>query len=261
MNIHFKDKELFEALWDSTLYSVRVGSHLYGLDTELSDTDILCIYYPHKLQMNSCFNNHHQLQYKDIEKNIDFIFVDIITFIRNLVSGDSTINFELINSKELLSEMEDNLLKSLYDIRKEFQTFTVIRAYLGLARGDLKSLSKEKTPHIKWKKQCHIVRGRCIAKDMLESGVVPLNFSHLKDRWKNLDFDYGYNSNGINDIRDKLKERLNKGEITRYLTVETQMKVDELVQKELEEFTEYQLQVNPMFLFYPLNENNNIQYD
>lgn len=35
MNIHFKDKELFENLKLATIAKVKIGSHLYGTQNEI----------------------------------------------------------------------------------------------------------------------------------------------------------------------------------------------------------------------------------
>jgi len=89
---------------------------MYGTDNENSDTDILHIYVQTKEESNSFvkFQNHHQLQFK--KDNVDYIFTDIFTFLKNLMSGDSTINFEVIHSETL----KGTCLEFLYNERKSF---------------------------------------------------------------------------------------------------------------------------------------------
>ena len=72
MNIHFTNKKLKQQLDLSTIFKIEVGSGMYGLKTPESDTDILCIYLEGSLNLTSITPNHHQLQYNDIDNNIDF---------------------------------------------------------------------------------------------------------------------------------------------------------------------------------------------
>ena len=96
MNIHFEDKDLFEQLKRESLVKVKVGSHLYGMETDESDVDYLYIYLKPENMKDSFIWEHHQLQYK--EDGVDHNFVDLHTFIRNILTGDSTINFEVLHS-------------------------------------------------------------------------------------------------------------------------------------------------------------------
>src|ERR1700749_424554 len=100
MNIHFKDKELFENLKHATLAKVRIGSHLYGTNDSESDEDFLHIYATSEKELQSFIWTNHQLQYKT--DGNDHNFISLHAFIRNCVNGDSTINFEVIHSTELI---------------------------------------------------------------------------------------------------------------------------------------------------------------
>ena len=81
MNIHFKNKELFEKLKSATIAKVIVGSHMYGTNTESSDIDYLYIYATSENELNSFIKVHHQLQYK--EDGIDHNFVSLHNFLNN----------------------------------------------------------------------------------------------------------------------------------------------------------------------------------
>jgi len=168
MNIHFIDKNLFNKLMTNKLLQIEVGSVMYNLKDEFSDTDYLIIYVPFKNQLTSCFNNPHQLQYK--KNNVDYIFVDLITFIKNTISGDSTINFEICNSTDLLNTK----LEFLYENRIAFYNYKLLRSYLGLARRDLNNINKITKHKIdsnrnKNKKLIHAIRGYYTTIQILDS--------------------------------------------------------------------------------------------
>lgn len=153
MNIHFTDTLLFEQLKDATLAKVRIGSHMYGNNNENSDEDFLYIYATSEEELNSVIHTNHQLQYK--EKGIDHNFVSLHTFIRNIINGDSTINYEVVQSGSLL----DTDLKWLDLMKDYFNTYTIKRSYNGFARRDCKHFNKAKTPYEMKKRLGHIIRG------------------------------------------------------------------------------------------------------
>lgn len=153
MNIHFTDTELFEQLKAATLAKVRVGSHLYGTNNENSDEDFLYIYATSNSELNSFITTHHQLQYK--QNNTDHNFVSLHSFLRNAINGDSPINFEVIQSSELMGTP----LQFLHKFKDAFLTYTVIRSYNGLVKRDIKHYSKAQTDYEKQKRYGHIVRG------------------------------------------------------------------------------------------------------
>jgi len=165
MNIHFTDENLFYKLMKNKLLQIEVGSHMYNLTDEYSDIDSLIIYTPFKNQLNSAFTNHHQLQYK--YNGVDYIFVDLITFIRNAVNGDSTINFEVINSNELINTK----LELLYNNRIFFYNYNIIKGYLGLAKRDLKQLNKvyDANHRSQNKRLIHAIRGYYTAYQIMSS--------------------------------------------------------------------------------------------
>lgn len=252
MNIHIKDKVLVDNLNHNTITQFLVGSHLYGLDNDKSDKDYLSVYFDLNYGIEW---EHHQLQYKDLKNNIDYNFTSIQNFIRNILTGDSTINFELLYSNELVSSE----LGFLSDFKEHFRTYNIVISYLGLAKRDFKLLSRQiktekKLSYINEdvsKKMCHFLRGYIFAKMILEN-----NFS-LTMQTKNLEHTFttdqeflykikaNYDGicaekyfieylNYINDVelislRNLVNKLFEKKEISRYMGVETLAIINENV--------------------------------
>ena len=150
MNIHFKDEELFNSLLKSSIFQCEVGSGMYKTKTKDSDTDILIIYLEGVLNSNSLYKTHHQLQFK--KDNIDYIFTSLTQFVNNILSGDSTINYEVLKSDKFKNNSE--YFKNLSEL-KIFNNHNIIKSYLGIAKRDLKSLKSSYTG----KKLHHFIRG------------------------------------------------------------------------------------------------------
>lgn len=206
MNLHFEDTTLFENLKKASLNKSIIGSHLYGTNNEKSDVDYLYIYATSEKELYSPIRVHHQLQYK--ENGIDHIFVSYHTFIRNLLSGDSTINFELVFSNRL-----EQPLSFLSDMKGSFITYTIIRAYLGFANRDVRFYNKCENEYQKIKQLEHIYRGHLYSNSMLEYNF---NFDKCNEVLRNTTYkDYNktvkYYSNLINSNRKLLNERFNSG--------------------------------------------------
>lgn len=162
MNIHITDIDLVNRLKESTIFRATIGSHMYGTNDSGSDIDYLHIYTTSENELMSVIKTNNQLQYK--EGNVDYLFVSLHTFIGNILNGDSTINFEVVNSKQLIgSELE-----WLYDIRHYFNTFTIIKSYLGFARRDIRHYNRyfgrDKTKRLR-----HIIRGYLYSRHILDN--------------------------------------------------------------------------------------------
>lgn len=231
MNIHI-NKNQFEFILANTKFDeFIIGSRLYGLNDENSDIDILIVYHPFYNQLIDPFNNHHQFQYKDEEKNVDYNLVDAITFIKNLVSGDSTINFEVIFSDEI----KYSCLSFLYFLRNEFLTFNIAKAYLGFAKRDVKSFNKRTTYHDKISGYLHIKRSIYIATAIIEGDLTDLKpiYDKLKidkelikktNEKSLLNLVKGFDSI-INDNRNLLTDLHNKNKITKFLKPDVQNEI------------------------------------
>jgi len=185
MNIHFTDLTLYKDLNSQTIASIKVGSHMYNLNNSDSDDDYLSIYIQPEKNRNSIMWEHHQLQFK-LNKQ-DFNFSDLGTFIRNALTGDATINFEVIWSDELL----ETDLAWLAEYKGEFINYNIIKSYLGMAKRDLKYWKKDTNNGKKHtaethKKLSHFVRGVIFAK-MLNNGYFKMN---LDEHRTFTEFDY-----------------------------------------------------------------------
>lgn len=228
MNIHFSDDILFEQLKESSIIRIEVGSTMYKLETDKSDVDYLYIYPTSENETNSFLKSHHQLQYK--ENGIDHNFVSLHTFLHNVINGDSTINFEVLNSY-MLSGTE---LEFLYMMRKEFYNYSIVRSYLGLLRRDYKFYFKCKSEDEEKKKLIHIVRGYHFAESILNGDFNVLNSTilnmagHIRNETTAADrttiaHDYLSKSG---ELRSQLNTKLANKEIIKYLAIDTQKKLD-----------------------------------
>lgn len=217
MNIHIEDKKLFEELKRISLVNIEIGSKMYGTDNEETDTDILYIYVPSYEEMNSISASHHQYQFK--EDGVDHIFTDIYTFIKNSLNGDSTINFEVINSKKL----KGTKLEWLYNHRDVFRNYKILRAYLGRARKDLKQMKSKSDVKDMTKKLRHGIRSYQFACTVLENDFQTewddVFYNHILTRARNMtnkrkiyDLAHQYELK-ISVLREKVNYLLDQGEL------------------------------------------------
>ena len=262
MNIHIKDIDLFEKLSISTIIGIEVGSKMYGLEHENSDTDLLCIYATSDRELNSFYMTHHQLQYKELNK--DYIFTNIHTFIRNCLTGDATINFEVINSKKLIGTN----LEFLYNSRFSFYNYKILRSYLGLAKRDIKRIDIDgKTELDKNKKIAHAYRGFITAKKIYDKKEIELTkeeISYIKENiWSLNGFKERkeYSDKLMSDIenfRTIINSELDNGKIVKFMKSNDQIKLQSFI----EELTSSELYKNKkmsdfnMSLIYEINETD-----
>jgi predicted nucleotidyltransferase len=212
MNIHIKDDELVASLFGATLVKTTVGSHLYGTNNEKSDIDYLHIYATSERELLSPVKVHHQLQYK--ADGIDYNFVSLHNFILNCINGDSTINFEVIHSNQLIGTS----LEFLNDMKESFISYQLIRSYLGLCRRDIKHYHKAQTEYHKNKKLGHIVRGCMYADSMLKG---EFDFYKVNKEFKSILNELDSSNNKqlreyeakVSNLRELLNEKLNDGTI------------------------------------------------
>lgn len=162
MNIHFTDTNLFENLQSAALCRLEIGSKMYGIQHAESDIDYLYILPRTKEEIDSFLSSHHQLQYKDMQASIDHNFTNLYAFINNCISGDNTINFECLHSKDL----RESPLKFLYNLRLYFYNYNIIKAYLGFCDRDIRHYGRHKTMKDKASAIIHIKRGFTFAKNI-----------------------------------------------------------------------------------------------
>lgn len=238
MNIHIKDKVLFDDLLDSTFFNIKMGSDLYGLRDENSDTDFLCIYAPSLNQMSSFNKSIHQIQYKDIEHEVDYVFTDMYTFFWNLLNGDSTINFEIIHT----SDYKNSEFGEYFDfLTPKLRSYSTIVSYLGFANRDIKHFWKEKTDRDKVKKLLHIERSFNFAKQIFNDyenfSLIDNSLLEKRKLYQLLsgqglnEFCKGYIESISEDIKKFRQEILNvaleKKEINRFLSFDDQEELDD----------------------------------
>jgi len=268
MNIKITDEILYKELLNSSFVKIEIGSKMYGLEHKNSDTDILCIYHTSDIELFSIQTSHHQIQYKDVENNIDYLFINIHSFLRNILSGDSTINFEVINSKKLINTE----LEFLYNNRLAFYNYKIIRSYLGLARRDLKRIDINTTTNFqKNKKIAHAYRGLHTAISIYyikysnrESYSIKLQeytINYIKNEiWTLPNFTarksfIGDLNNDINDFRLFINEKFNKKELVNYMSIKDQETINKSLYKLLKSSNKKMNDFNQN-IFYDANEND-----
>lgn len=227
MNIYVTESEML-CMDEQKLVSIKVGSHLYKLNNNESDLDILNIYAAREDDLHSLVSMHHQFQFK--ANNTDLLYCSLQLFIRNIISGDSTLNFESLYSDELSQNKE---LAWLFNMKESFINYTIIKAYVGFARRDIKLYKKEKNH----KKLFHAVRGVKVAKAMLQGQGYSNDYRTLgEDVFNELVAlkngairDYKYADKILDEIsetRDVLNSMLEQGKIARTISLETLKELD-----------------------------------
>lgn len=161
MNIKI-NKEQFERLYEHKEEEYIFGSQLYGTAREGSDTDILVVYDSESVFIDSIpirvlgLPNIHQFQYDDEENNRQYIFTDSIQFAKNMQSGDSTIN------AEIMMFMDETVQEDIHI----FRTFKIIKAFIGFAKRDLRYKKKGY--------EAHVARGLYIADSLIHNTLPTL---------------------------------------------------------------------------------------
>lgn len=263
MNIHFKDEKLFDHLKASALVRLEIGSKMYNLNHEKSDIDYLYILPTSDAQLNSFQQSQHQLQY--IEDGIDHNFTNLHQFIRNSISGDSTVNFECLYSEE----MKNSSLEILYAQKEAFGNYKIVRSYLGLARRDSKAYLKHSDDAYQQKRLIHIIRGYYFAKSIvnhdfkliddviLEEAKRVRGITDPKERKEVLN----YYLDSVNNLRGDLNEMLNNKTLNlpQFMGVEQQIMLDTSLNMIMES-AEYKQKkrlggIYDLTPFYDANEN------
>lgn len=231
MNIHITEDE-FNRIKQNALLKIVVGSQLYKLHNDQSDTDELYITSNLDQNLHSIVQLHHQYQFK--ADNTDYLFCSLQSFVKNLLFGDSTINFEAIFSDEIKNHKD---LSFLYHFRKNFYNYNLIRSYLGLCRRDLKVFKKEKNN----KRLFHAVRGLLTAKTLMDNKEYTNNFEDLDSeiasqlvKIKNNRFHteelqeiFHRTITDVDNLRNELNHRLDNKKIQKVMDIEKLKELDQ----------------------------------
>lgn len=226
MNIHIQKKE-YNKILESTHVKLEMGSPLYSLQDKNSDQDILVLHQPFINQVINPFINHHQFQYKDIETNIDYNICNYLTFVKNLVSGDSIVNFELLWCPKF--NTEDNKVAFLENYKYDFITFNIINAFLGIAKRDIKHFNKRPSLHDKKRGYIHISRTILQATQLIDTRdfqLVNPSICLLKKKiesidqkeMKELEKEFSIILVNIENLKTKLQLLLTKKQISKFLS-------------------------------------------
>lgn len=132
-------KEQHERLVNSNslIKEYKYGSHLFDMANENSDIDLLRIYDPTKVFNEVEFKlidhlpNIHSFQYDDVDNNTQIVWITPDQFWKGAASGDGIINLDIC------------IFYDLWDVEQLF-TYNIIKAYLGIAKRDLKQFHKAK---------------------------------------------------------------------------------------------------------------------
>lgn len=181
MNIKINKKQ-YNNLLKLKHWKLTIGSHFYGTNNDKSDKDYLIIYIPTIKYLLNPLDNHHQFQYDDEDNNIDYIFIDIKNFISNIISGDSTINYELLFSEELRN---NNDLSFLYYKKEIFYSYNILNSFCGLMKRDISDYKKSSNKERKNKKLKHIIRANEFLTNNLSLEKSKLSIENINNLSKN----------------------------------------------------------------------------
>lgn len=264
MNIHFDNIKLFENLKDASLASCQFGSYMYKTNDEFSDKDIHYIYATSNNELNSFLKSHHHLQYK--ENGVDHIFVNLHTFLNNVIKGDSTVLFEIIHSDAFIGTP----LEFLNKLKDSFNSYTITRCYLGLARRDIQYYHRKETHREQIKALGHIYRGYYFAKSLIEKDFKLINedflevFNKLKEieekDFKSKKAELKKGELLVSKLREELNYRLNNNQLNmpKYMDIDKQILLDSNINYLINSKTwiEKQLKEFDMYSFYHALEND-----
>lgn len=133
MNIIISE-DLHNKLQKYVVSTIEFGSALKGESTANSDKDLLHIVESVDWWVSSSVANQHLLQFKT--GNVDHIYCNAHTFVKSLLDGDTTVFLEMHNYGGLNNTCLEFLSKY------NFIFYRSLRAYLGLARRDIKDIGK-----------------------------------------------------------------------------------------------------------------------
>lgn len=133
MNIIINEK-IHNELQKNIISTIEFGSKLKGESNEKSDSDLLHIVKSADWWVSLPFANQHLLQYKT--ETEDHIYCNAHTFVKSILDGDTTIFIEMHH----FGGLKDTCLSFLEKYNLTY--YRTLRAYLGVARRDMKDIKK-----------------------------------------------------------------------------------------------------------------------
>lgn len=196
MNIKITKKQS-SILFNNEIERYCIGSRLYGNYTDTSDTDILVIYKSIH-SSDKIYPNYHQFQWDDEETNTQYLFTTENRFWINLLSGDSTINADVVLAYSNIS-FEEKL--------NRLKTYNIIKSFIGFAKRDIRCIEQNKGKN----KIFHINRSLYCAEQLMNNNLpVISNFVNLNEI--NIDV----LRENEKKLRQRCNEMFNNNELTRY---------------------------------------------
>ena len=170
MNIKIT-KEQADFIFNRSKSSYIIGSRLYSTAKENSDTDHVIIYKSFHEDSDLIYPNYHQFQWDDSENNSQYVFTSERQFWKNLLSGDSSINADIIL---FYNEYNDDEKLNIC------RTYNIIKSFIGFAKRDIKNYKAGKGKN----KLFHIERGLYCAHALMENAlpnIYDFKFCRKKD--------------------------------------------------------------------------------
>ena len=198
MNIKI-DKDEYLMLDGLIIETHVMGSRLYKTHTEDSDTDILVIHEPYGFS-DIYYPNNHQLQFDDEESNTQYIYTTKRQFYRNMFSGDSTINADVVMFSDWGLSDEDRL--------NTVRTYNIIKAFIGFAKRDLRFIKKGKS------KLFHVLRGLYCAEQLMDNTLPDLN--EITKMGSVTEYDIPTLVTKVDELRVRMNKMFESGELTMF---------------------------------------------
>jgi predicted nucleotidyltransferase len=165
------------------------------------------------------------------KNNKDYLFSSLHLFLRNLISGDSCINFEVLHTDSI----KNSSLSFLHQNREEFYNYNIAKAYLGFAKRDLKNIIHENN-FINYKKLSHVVRSVTTCEAILNKNY-DNHFSHYQQEYNLMKSLKDQKTNNAHDLiklyeektttlRNQINNLLENKKIVRALKVDFMASLD-----------------------------------
>ncbi len=156
-------------LYDHVIYRCVVGSRAYGLDDDMSDTDLRGIYLPPAELHWSLYGIPEQLEQDETQE----CYWELQKFIVLALKANPNV-LECLYTP--LVELATPLAQELLEMRSLFLSQLVYQTYGGYVLSQFKKLEQDLRNHdqIRWKHAMHLIRLLLSGITLLKEGVVPV---------------------------------------------------------------------------------------